>query len=126
MAAFLALAGVAGWAGGPGVARWLWVTGTPVDVDSRPVRAASAAVTLLLALVVLYRLDGRGPTAGQGPDLTALSLALLLGWMVRLQFVRAGRVLPARADRATRVTTAALVTLALVLAVPDLVLMATT
>ena len=123
--ALLGLALAVGWGAGPEAARWLWVGDAAHPPTTRPVRAAAAATALMVALVVVHRLAGRGPVAGQGLDLTAVALLALLGWMVRLQFIRAGRATPAPADRAVRITSAVLVVAALALALPDLYLVAT-
>ena len=123
--ALLGVAVVAGWGAGPWAARWLWLGDEAHPPTTRPVRAAAAAAAVAIALVVLYRLSGHGPVAGQGLDLTAVALLAFLAWTVRLQVIRAGRATPAAPDRAVRVTTAALLVLTLSLAVPDLYLMAT-
>jgi hypothetical protein len=98
------------------------------DWNPRPSRAVLVTTAVLgggAALLVVPQLYGGGHRPSQGPDLTAVALIALIGWLTGLQALRVGRDRNARPPRAARVTTAVLGAGAVLLAVPNLYRMVT-
>jgi hypothetical protein len=92
---------------------------------TREVIMTTAVLGGAAALLMVPPLLAGGDRPGLGPDLTAVALIALLGWLVVQQTVRIGRDSPAYPSRAVRVTTAVLSWGAVLLAVPQLYLMVT-
>jgi hypothetical protein len=95
-----------------------------------PASRAAVVTTAVLggaaALLLVPPILAGGDRPGRGPDVTAVVLIALLGWLVVQQVLRVGRDDPAaRAPRAVRVTTAVLSGAAVLFAVPQFYLMLT-
>jgi xanthosine utilization system XapX-like protein len=90
---------------------------------SRAVRVTTAVLGGGAALLVVLQLysDHR---PGEGPE-TAVALIAFIGWLIGQQALRIGRDSHVRPSRAVRVTTAVLGGGAVLLAVPQLLLMLT-
>lgn len=115
IAASVALVVLIGWLVG------LQAVGVERDLDVRASRAArrtTAALSAGAAVLVVPRLHAHGLLSG--PDVTAVALIALVGWLVGLQALRAGWDSGVMSSRAMRETTAVLAAGVVLLAVPDL------
>jgi hypothetical protein len=121
-AASLALVLLIGWLSGVQIVRVARNRNAP---PSRAVLVTTAVLGGAAALLLVPPLLAGGDRPGRGPDLTAVALIALLGWLVVQQALRIGRDSSARAPRAVRVTTAVLSGGAVLFAVPQLYLMVT-
>lgn len=115
IAASVALVVLIGWLVG------LQAVGVERDLDVRASRAARRTTAVLsagVAVLVVPRLHAHGLLSG--PDVTAVALIALVGWLVGLQALRVGWDSGVMSSRAMREATAVLAAGVVLLAVPDL------
>lgn len=121
-AAAVALVALVGWLAGVQTVR------VGRDRSARPSRAVLVTTAVLggaAVLLVVPPLDAARQRAGPAPDLTAVALIAVIGWLVGQQVLRVGRDRNPRPSRALLATTAVLAGGAGVLVVPRLYLMVT-